>query len=302
MFRKRVKKVYPEGTFIPTPARVCAILQLCLAFSAFLWVASEPFVGEIFAVKSQLLYYQDAMGIPSRSASSKESEERLHRNGERFAALPEATQGKLQKGYDTLQEMLQRSFFDKLARVYTLFSRRVSPYELGWIILAVAVSILALKKVEGAAEAAWLLPLLVAAYAVDLRLQGRAEALRGDERLFPSEAELVADYLGEPLDEDIFEQRKQLQSAWKKYLAVRWAEVNPAADPAGLDRQAEEGEYRLTLARIEARAEKTPPEKLFDTTASSPSPLLLLVYFFWNVYFAYTLWKYKSKSLMHQGV
>lgn len=302
MFRKRVKKVYPEGTFIPTPARVCAILQLCLAFSAFLWVASEPFVGEIFSVKSQLLYYQDAMGIPSRSTSSKENEERLERNSERFAALPPAEQANLQKGYDTLQEMLQRSFLEKLGRVYTLFFHYVPLYELGWILLAVTVSLLALKKVEGAAEAAWLLPLLVAAYAIDLRVQGRGEALQGDERLFPTERELVADYLREPLDEDIFEQRKQLQSAWKKYLAVRWAKEEPAADPAALDRQAEEGEYRMTLARIEARAEKTPPDKLFDSAASSPSPFLLLVYFFWNVYFAYTLWKYKSKSLIHQGI
>lgn len=297
MFRKRIRKEYPEGTFIPMPARVCAILQLCLGFSAFLWVVSEPFVGEIFTVKSHLLYYQDVMGIPASAGVAESQRERLARNSERFAALPESRQNHLQAERDVYQAMLQRSFIEKLGRVYTLFTNSLPIYELAWIILSIALSIMVLKKVEGAREAIWLLPLLVAAYAVDLRFKGTPPPVLGDERFFPSEKELVTDYMDEPLDADVFEQQKQLQLAWKKYLSINWANEQPAATSAALDRQAEEGEYRFTLARLEARSSRRAPEKLLAAPVAPPSPLILIVYFFWNAYIAYTVWKYSPETL-----
>ena len=292
MFRKRVKKEYPEGTFIPMPARVCAILQLCLAFSAFLWVASEPFVGEIFAVKSHLLYYQDVMGVSSHVNMDDEKRSRLERNEQRFARLPVEEQKVLKGDYDDLQGLLQRTFLDKMLRVVKLFTSYLSGYELAWIILSIVLSIMVLKKVEGAAEAVWLLPLLVAAYAVDLRYAGKAARLEGDERLFPKETELVAQYIGSSLDGDLFEQQKQLRMAWKKYLAGHWAKMEPGVGEE-LDKQAEEGEFYFTLARIKARRDMATPVRLLERAPSPPSLLLLVVYFFWNTYFAYTVWKYR---------
>ena len=63
MFRKRTKKIYPPGTFIPTPARVCAIIQLCVAFTVLIWNMATPFAGELFNVKSKMILYHDVMGI-----------------------------------------------------------------------------------------------------------------------------------------------------------------------------------------------------------------------------------------------
>ena len=192
MFRKRQKKNFPEGTFIPTPARVCAIIQLCLAFSLILWYASEPFIGEIFTLKSKQLFYQDIMGIPSKDHLSGESLERLSRNAERFSMLSVEQQDQLTSSYQSLQNQLQRSFLEKIISMAGIFLGKIPAFELAWIVLSIIIPILLLKKIEGATQAVWLLPVLVAFYAADVRWFGAyGHASPPDAALFPSEQELV---------------------------------------------------------------------------------------------------------------
>lgn len=287
MFRKRQKKVIPPESFIPKPARICAIIQLCLAFSLLLWNASEPFVGEIFTWKSRLLFYQDVMGIPSDGNASSEKEARLSRNAERFHKLPSIKQEKLIQDKEQIQKQLQRSFWDKIKSLAALYAYTISPYELAWIFFSVVISIMLLKKVEGAAQVVWLLPLLTALYAADTRWFAHPVPA-SDSSLFPSEAELIEHYVKAPLSSDIFEQQKQLTLGWKRYLIAEWTHETPAEDPALFELQAEEGEFLFTLARLELRK-----PTLADAPAARhpPSFPLLILYFFWNVYFAYTAWK-----------
>jgi hypothetical protein len=284
MFRKRQKKIYPQGTFIPTPARICAIVQLCLAFSLFLWIASEPFVGEIFTLKSKQLFYQDVMGIPSKDNLSQEAVARLERNSERYKALSKKQQYELKQSYQSLQKQLQRSFWDKLTSMVALFVYRTSPYELAWIFFSIIVSIMLLKKVEGAAHAVWLLPVLVAVYAVDARWFNPKEQRSPDAALFPTENELVENYLDEKLNDDIFEQHNQLMKGWKKYLVVNWTQKEFSSEITSFENQVEEGEFNFTLARIETSNQQS-------NTKYQSAIWLLVVYFFWNSYFAYTGWK-----------
>lgn len=296
MFRKRQKKHFPPGTFIPMPARVCAIIQLCLAFSVLLWNASEPFVGEIFTLKSRLLFYQDVMGIPTSDQTSPEKVERLTRNAERFKALPKKTGEQLIQNFQIVQKQLQRSFWDKLKSVIALFAYKISPFELAWIFFSIVISIMLLKRVEGAAQAVWLLPLLVALYAADSRLYIKENQNSAESKLFPSEKELVENYIKDPLHENIFDQQKQLMEGWKRYLVVNWTDQTPSEVKEVFDQQAEEGEFNFTLARLELRSKQ---EHFLTAIKPNPPPSLwwLALYFFWNVYFAYTACRYSCKAI-----
>ena len=299
MFRKRQKKYFPPDTFIPKPARICAIIQLCLAFSVLLWNASEPFVGEIFTLKSRLLFYQDVMGIPAKDNISIEKVERLNRNADRFKSLPNQTKNQLVDNYQVIQKQLQRSFLDKITSVISLFAHRISPYELAWIFFSIVISILLLKRIEGAAQAVWLLPLLAAAYAVDSRWYGTSDQLSLESRLFPSEKELIENYIKEQLSHDVFVQQEQLLNGWKRYLIVKWGHQHPSEDHMIFEKQTEDAEFNFTLARLELRS-KQKDFFILEKNQSIPSYPLLILYFFWNTYFAYTAWTYAGAKNTHE--
>ena len=231
------------------------------------------------------------MGLPPSGQTNLEKKEQLTRNSERFLALPKHTKEQLLSDFEVIQKQLQRSFWDKLTSVLGLFAHKISPYELAWIFFSVAISILLLKRVEGASQAVWLLPLLAALYAADSQWYGRNDPHAFEAKLFPSENELVSNYMDSPLSEDIFEQQRQMMQGWKRYLVLKWARQMPSSDQAAFDRQVEEGEFNFTLARLELRSKQ---KDFLSLKKSNPPPhfLLLILYFFWNTYFAYTAWKY----------
>lgn len=298
MFRKRQKRSINPESFIPKPARICAIIQLCLAFSLFLWNASEPFIGELFTWKSRLLFYQDVMGISAHENISKEKEAHLSRNAERFHALHKAIQLSLSEDMQHIQKQLQRSFWDKLYSLITLYVYRISPYELAWIFFSIVIAILLLKQVEGAAQAVWILPLLTALYAADSRLFAHPFSLQ-DSDLFPSEQQLVESYIKEPLSQDIFVQQRQLIQGWKRYLIVEWTHQIPSEDPVIFEQQAEDGEFSFTLARLQLRSKQQVSALKNRIPPSGP---ILLVYFFWNTYFAYSAWRCCSNVRYVRGL
>ena len=115
------KKQFPPGTFIPTPARVAAIIQLCLAFSVILWCAGQPFMGELFAIKSKMILYQSVMGSPDLLKKGKDDPKlaaRLERNAERFASLPLDQKQQLIRSYEQLHNKAEAPFLTKLWRSY----------------------------------------------------------------------------------------------------------------------------------------------------------------------------------------
>lgn len=265
MFRKRTPKVYPPGTFIPTPARVFAILQLCLAFTLLLWYASQPFMGDLFRVRSQMLIYQAILNDTVR-----------------FSALSAEEQTALIEQYSALQNQLEVPFPTKIGQALAIILK-LPAFKLAWLILSCILPILLLKKVEGAASALWLLPLLTAAFALDNRLTTFPRKPTAEERLFPTEKALVDGYLDESTDALTGVHQEQLRKAWANYLTREWA---PKSDPTP-----EAGFFAFNKARALA----------LTPSLSHPyreSGFWLTLYFMWNLAFAgttlLTLGKWKS--------
>ena len=86
------------------------------------------------------------------------------------------------------------------------------------------LSILLLKKVEGAAQALWILPLLTVAYACENQFLRHPAPSQRSKKLFPTEKVLLEHYLDEPFSPSASLQQKQLKQAWDAYLVKEWTE------------------------------------------------------------------------------
>ncbi len=261
MFRKRTPKYFPPGTFIATPARVVAILQLCVAFSIFLWIGSKPFMQDHFRIKSKMLIFQDVLGV------AKE------KNKDFFDQLPPEKKGQILKGYALLTDALSAPFVVKFQKAIYEIVFGIPFLKLMWLLGSIILSILLLLRVEGAVEALWLLPLLAAAYAVENRIAGVPSQSTVEERLFPSEEFLINNYLSHPLSKDIFEQQRELQYSWERYLIENW--TNQTSSNLGL------GLFNFNVARLESMDQDgLLKEKRGNQQESIP---MLFLYIFWNL-------------------
>jgi hypothetical protein len=294
MFRKRIKKEFPPGTFIPTPARVIAIIQLCLAFSLLFWQASQPFMGDLFRIKSHMLIYQDVMGLSKLAETTQEDQERLERNVQRFKALPEGLKHSIEEQYDSLQNQLNDTFKQKLESLIHLFAFRISRFELEWIFFSIIISILLLKRIEGARHAAWLLPFIVLFFLWDN--QKHHQPKRNENRLFPTEQEIIQNYLKKPLSADILTQREELILGWNLYLIQEWVQVVPSQNPAAFQKQVEEGEFLFNVSRLTK-------DHLNSQSSFEKTPFFLLwLYLGWNLFFAWYINKHLKLEAITSSV
>lgn len=268
MFRNREKKIFPPGTFIPTPARIFAIAHLCLALTLLFWLASEPFMGELFATKSKMLSYQHLMGKQSLS------------HAQLFSELPDEKRSSILYDYDRLQKQLQTPFFRKLEASMRLIWQ-LPLLEQGWILFSILIPILLLKKVEGSLSLVWILPLLTALYALDNRIEGIPIQLNQEQRLFPTEEFILKEYVKMPLSQSLAEQQRQLQKGWELYLIHNWAKESPADDPKIFTKQVERADFFFTVARID-----TLKQVSISNRYKQESLFILSVYLFWNFSFA----------------
>lgn len=269
----RRKKVFPPGTFIPFPQRILAIIQLCLAFSLILWYAAQPFLGEYFNLKSNILLYEYVLGTSNilKSASQKE---KLKRNTDRFTSLPEEKKALIQNDYAKLYTYSTRPLLTKLLDgLKALFA--VGAFEWGWIIFSILTSVLILLKIEGAEKAAWLLPILVLAGSINNQFTHHVSE-SSDIDLFPKESVIIQDYVEGQLSPHVNEQRDQLQKGWNRYLAANWSNSNDV----------EEGEFNFTLARLDKMTFQIPTDWHFFFREKTKEGLML-IYLLWNCAFAW---------------
>jgi hypothetical protein len=289
MFAKRKKREYPPGTFISTPKRVLAILQLCIAFTILIASASHPFIGELFAQKSQTLLYHNVMGNNVLSEkignANPKYRELLKMNAIRFEKLPESQKTNIIEQYDALQAKSEKPFLTKLWHSIKILILDLPAFERAWLVLTVIISIMLLKRVEGSAKAAWLLPIVALLYALNNYAYGEKQLPTADSKLFPSEQIIVQEYLKEPLSQNILEQQPQLLKGWNNYLIKNWAHQIPSEDLDAFSKQAEEGEYAFNVARLEAIANQ--PRQDRSVFHQRESVLLLALYVLWNLYFAW---------------
>lgn len=286
MFRRK-RKEFPPETFLPTKPRVFAILQLCMALSVFLWLLFDPFMGEHFRLKSHLLLVHNLIGEEGlikkvEGKGMKEGAERLKRNRERFLELNEAQQQTLLQGEKELIQKVETGFQAKFVRGFYAFFVKTPFFTLAWIFFSIVISILALKKVEGAKEAAFLLPLIAVLYAYDN--MKTPDWQNPEEKLFPTEEFLVDNYLKRPLSRSIDEQEKELRQAWGLYLVDRWSREAPSADPETYKQQQERGDWLLHHKRFEIRAQHH-----FSYMPLKDHLAIAVIYILWNFAFAFTI-------------
>ncbi len=279
MFRKRKKKYFPPGTFIPTSARIMAILQMCIAFSMFLWIVSQPFMGDLFTIKSQLIFYETVMGKKELPAAGQ-----MQRNAERFMELPASAKNQLEAGYSSLKKEMQKPFLKKLQRSAELLLTKTPPFELAWIFFSILIPILLLIRIEGAVPAVWLLVLMTLGYGADNQLNAPSRGNR-EAHLFPTESELLHRYIKEPLKSNIFDQEGQLRKGWELFLIDQWAKEPVAKNLAQFAMQVEKGEFSFNIARIHAMKQITQALSI-NTSPEKHSLLTLALYMGWNTLMA----------------
>lgn len=268
MFRKREKKVFPPGTFIATPVRIAAIFHLCLALSLLLWILSQPFMGDLFAVKSELILYDALLTQPHQI-------EQLSIEDAKWVT----------EHYDHLKEKLQLPFTAKLGSMLYLLFIKTPPLELAWLFFSIMIPLLLLMRYDGSAQVCWLLPIIVFAYSIDNLANAPPSIQASDVHLFPTEQTIIEKYLKAPLSLEIGEQQKELTQGWHRYLIQEWAHEQPGQDPSKAVIQVEKGEFAFILARIKARSH----DKILAIEKSDPkhSLFLLALYFVWNGFFAW---------------
>lgn len=229
-----------------------------------------------------MLIYKDVMGLNLPQNGIGVQNERLKRNAERFAHLPQTIKHPLEEKYAFLQEELKRSFRYKMQYLFEIFAFKISPYESAWIIFSLIIPLLLLKRIEGAQQAIWLLPILALLFLWENQIEGNAST-NAEHVLFPTEQEIVQNYLKEPLNVNILKQREQLLRGWNVYLIQNWAHEDPSDDPVIFQRQAEKGEFMFNVKRL-LSTEYVP----YDFRQKI-SFFLLSLYVAWNLFFAWLL-------------
>lgn len=287
---KTTKKQLPTESFLPTPQRIMAIIQLCIAFSVLLWYGAQPFMGEYFELQSQSLLYKYVIGIEQGKADS----DKLIRNKERFVNLPTQEKAFIKDQYDRLQQIASRPTFQKIKDGIHLLFIDLPPFKLAWILFALIIPILLLKKVEGSTIASWILPLLALGNAFDNQIHGYNPKAEADAALFPTEQNLVSNYLKENLSPAIWNQQIQLKAAWEDYLIQQWSSNNPHYSREKL---LEEGEFQFTLARLKLRKNSPLLSIPYFLMREKVSPIYLFLYIIWNTFFAWTMNRSKKRKV-----
>lgn len=257
------------------PQRIMAILQLCIVFTLATSLAAYPFLGEMYDIKKSKLLLEFLMGKNHPA------------NNTRFSQLSDKQQNQIEQQYTTLTENSQKPFTQKLLRSIKILLFALPPFERAWILLGTIIPILLLLRRDGAQHAAWLLPLIAAAYCTDNIRNSPVTNTHLQDPLFPTEQYLVDNYLDAPLSDKVSEQYTQLDHAWHLYLAKEWAKPQPHLNGPSLDEQTDNGLYAFQLARL--KAQNTQPQTSDTLRFRQRQPIWILVlYVLWNLLFACT--------------
>jgi len=284
MFKNPKKtKHFPPGTFIPSAARVVAILHLCIAFTVLIWNLSLPFMGEAYNNRAQSLAYHSVMG----GNDSIESEQIR----EKFQNLPLNTKQNVLNGFHQLQTRESKGFFEKLLFSISIILFRLPPFEMAWLCLSFIIPIMLLKQVPSGRIASLLLPLVTLIYCADNMYFGKSPVLSRSDQLYPSENYLIEKYVEGPLSDKIMTQHAQLKNAWHLYLVNEWASPQSGSH---FEQLLEDGKFSFNLARVQLM--NPPALNRLSLTQEKEPFLYYILYLFWNALFSYTVIKYVKPS------
>lgn len=272
--------------------RFLVIIQLCLAFSLVLWYVFQPFMGEYFSLRSRLLLYEYVFGNSEIFKNQADKESKLERNAQRYQQLKSSQKETIEKDYQALQNYSQRPALTKIQDGINLLFRYIPPFQLAWLFFVIIIGIMLLLQKPAAKQAAWILPLIALAYLVDNRMNGHSPALQADASLFPSENQLIAEYLPANTSKNNV-QRHELQEGWNQYLLANWT---TNATESKKETALEEAEFNFTIARLMLIRQMAPNYWLSSFNEKSGYGVLGM-YVAWNFYFAWKMNQSRKRKL-----
>lgn len=262
---KKIQK-FPEGTFIPTKARLFAILQLCIAFSSLFWILGKPITEEIFLLKRHASMYENL----------------LHRKEYQF--LMNSKKQEIEANYFKVKNLFQNnSTVNKVKKSIIYFSQH-SLYKIFWIFFGVMIPIMLLRKSPKALTWIWILPVLTSLHFLDQLYFHEKQLLSFEEQLFPSERELIDNFLTVPLSKNIFNQKIQLENAFQKYLNEKWSKNDV------LTTKELYPEFLFNVARFDAFSKDILRESSIHKYPKEHF-LLLITFLFWSYLFSINCYK-----------
>ncbi|MCB1114276.1 MAG: hypothetical protein KDK62_05925 [Chlamydiia bacterium] len=252
-------------------AKVTLILHLSFAFSLFLWVLFDPFMGEHFRMEQDRLLIKNLKGDASLYSKASPSETQELKA---FSKLWDRMEPGEKEFYEHEIRRFE-SLFEKpsLDRFFNGVFRLVfkTPFYLtAWIVLSVVISILCLKGRKRGYQTVFVLPLLVILYALDSRPSY-------EEPFIPKESVLVKKYLTVAPTGSLIEQKEKLSQAFNQYLVETWAKETPSKDPAIFQLQLAKGKFGLNKAKLLRRIKNN-----FETPITKEAPFFLWAYLIWN--------------------
>jgi len=263
---KTKARTFPPGTFIPTPLRVVAIIQLCIAFSAILYDMGHPFMGQLFEQKRLKGVYESII-----------------QENDRFQQLPYQQQLNIQEGYKELADSMQLPFSTKMSQSTRILLIELPPFQKAWIFFSIIIPLLMLMKIDGAHRAAWVLPIITLVFIANQYTFPAVPENLKEYALFPTEKEIFEGYLKVPLADSISDQREQLINGWHLYLIDQWVGEEPSNDQSVLERQVADGLFAFNISRVEAIKE----DSAFPSYLRKKGPFLLMTFLAWNLFFAW---------------
>jgi hypothetical protein len=267
--------------------RFLVIIQLCLAISLLLWSMGQPFLGEYFNIRSQLLIYEFVQGIsPVPSKPSQKWEQ----NKKKWESLPEEKKIAIRQDYKDLKEYAERPTTLKIVQgVGSVLD--LPPFELAWIFFSIWISILLLKGRSGSSQTVWLIPIIALFYAIDNRISGDLPRPELDLEMIPSEQTLFEGYVDEKKSSYWLEQREQLLEGWNRYLVKNYLHQEWNEDTK--EQQIAQAEYIFTMARLEKHG-KINLKVLQPNLHEKSNPVVLTIIVLWNLFFAIKLTRHHN--------
>lgn len=278
--------------------KAAVMIHLCFVFTFLAGVASQPFMGDLFAYKSASMVYQTLMG--NQELLQKIDHERaqllapkMEHFRTHFKSLPSEQQEKLLKRYRALQELAYTPWTTKCVKAYHLVFFDLPALERLWIAMSIIFCVLLIRKREGAATAAWLVPLLACACILDNAYNGIEERVRKDYALFPSEKYLIQNYGSGSLKAKLSTQGEDIKKAWELFLVTEYAKQQPSQDLELFYMQVEDGEFQF----LNAQALLIEPSELGVDRAKMHQKAGIaynLFFLSWNCCFAWLILRKKA--------
>jgi len=242
------------------------IIQLCFAFIMLVWYAFFPFMGELYHFRSRLFLAQTVQGDEALLSYVLENEqektrEKLQLNASLFQKLPGFEQDHVADDIRHYQSKLKMPFWTKIRASFEIILWKLPLFKRAWMFFALLISLLILYRIEGGVAAVWILPFLSLCFLLNHHFLESWQQ-EPDAFLYPNI------------------ERENFQEKWEEYLVQNWS-------PTG---NRDEGEFYFNLAKLKAMRTAPSYQSAYQFHGREPLGLLIL-YFTWNLLFAYTIYK-----------